>query len=147
MKRHKNSSKNLEDLQQSAQRVLFRCSSTFPFQLRPDIIEVTDEIVTVIYRQFFGSKREFPIEVADLMNIYYESDGLFAAVNFKIEDYEKPPRKVRFLKRGDAKYLCNIVQGLITCRREGIDTTQYDKAELLQKLEDIGKTEFAKQTS
>ncbi len=135
------SSKTLDEVQKTSTRVLMRCSSTFPFELRPDIIEVTDQEVVIMYRKFLGPKTEFTIEIDDLMNVRYETNGIFVAITFQVEDYQNPPRKVRFLKKSDATRLKQVVMGLIHCHKQGINTSKYDKQELLTKLIDMGENE------
>lgn len=131
----------LASLDKASSRVLFRASNVFPFDLFPDVIEVTDTEVQLIYGLLFYSKQVVHMPFKELLNVKLSTNLFFGRLSFEIKGYENNPPAVNYLSRANAVKANAIISGLILCGMNNIDTLQYTPEELLDHLVSIGQSE------
>lgn len=132
---------SLPTLEQASARVLFRAKTLFPFDLFPDVIEVTDTEVKIIYGLMFFSNHVVHMPVKELLNVQLSTNLFFGRLKFEIKGYENNPAAVSYLPRSSAVKADAIISGLILCVMNNIDTLQYSPEELLVYLKSIGQPE------
>lgn len=112
---------NLQDLEEQATTVLFRCRTVFPFTLFPTTIEVTSTRIDISYGLFFFSKEKVSVLIQDLANIMVISDLLFASVIFQTKILKENPEQVKFLWNHAGLELKQIVLGLMEAKQANMD--------------------------
>lgn len=129
----------LNTLVNNASDLIFEIKAVFPFDWFRDSIVVDKTKVNLIYRNFFFSKKIFPILIKDIRNVTIDTNPFFASLTFEIKGYELNPQTIKHLQRGQAFRAHNIIMGMVACDREGVDLTNLSKDEILQKVEQIGE--------
>lgn len=132
---------SLPALNKAANRVLFRTQSVFPLQLFPDVLEVTDTKVTIIYGIFIGAKKVMQMPIIEIHNVSLTTSLLFASLTIELKGFEQNPQTIRLLPRGAAIEAEAIISGLILCALDKINTLEYSKEELLAYIRDMGEPE------
>lgn len=131
----------LERFAKKSAKLIYQLESVWPFDLFPTRIAIHEDKVDVIDKVFFRSAQIIGTPYARLMNITVNTSLLFAEIDFQFEGFpmNKPMRPIRFLKRKEAMYAVQIINGLIICSKENIDTSKIeDVQELRKKLLEIG---------
>ncbi len=95
------------------EQILFRCATTFPFVLFPDLITVTSNQVIIQRGLFFMSKKVTPILFEDLVNVTVSTNPFFATAKFDLRFSDKNPPKVRYLAKADGLRLREVIMPLI----------------------------------
>ena len=132
---------SLNSLEQASSRVLFRAKSLFPFDPFPDVIEVTDTEVKIIFGLMIKSKQVMHMPIKELLNVKLATNLFFGSLTFEIKGYENNPQTVTYLPRQQAIDADAVISGLILCSMNGVDTLQYDPETLLPYLRSIGEVE------
>ncbi|HSW88703.1 MAG TPA: hypothetical protein VLG12_06090 [Candidatus Saccharimonadales bacterium] len=131
------SNTNLENLRKKSKRIITSISSVFPFELFPSTIEVEDNKVTVIFRQFFWSSQTQSMDMQDISNTFLETAPFFATLRIITRSFVENSIKIPWLKRGEANHTRNIIEGLRIFSQERIDTSKYELKDLIKKLESL----------
>jgi hypothetical protein len=131
----------LERFAKKSSKLLYKLESVFPFELFPTRIAIHEDKVDVINKLFFKSAQIIGTPYSRLLNVKVSTSLFFAEINFEFEGFpmNKPFGAVRFLRKKEAIYAVQLMNGLIICAKEGIDTTKIDDVETLRKkLLEIG---------
>jgi hypothetical protein len=131
----------LPELEKVTRRVLYRVETVFPFTLFTDVIEITDEAVTLIFGLMFRSEQVNHLPIQDILNVQLVTNLFFGSLLFEITGYEHNPPVIKFLPREKAVIANEIISGLILCQKNNVDTLQYQPDELRQYLQNIGSPE------
>lgn len=124
-----------DSFRKKSKRIITRISSVFPFELFPSTIEVEDNKVTVIYRQFFWSSQTQSMDMQDISNTFIETAPFFATLRIITRSFVENNIKIPWLKRGEAIHTRNIIEGLRVFSQERIDTSKYELKDLITRLE------------
>lgn len=122
------------------QRVLFKTSSVFPFDLFPDEITVDMNQVNIVIRVFFWSERRHSILIKDISDVLVDTGPFFATIKLIDFGFKENSIDINWLKRGDAIKLRQIIQGLMAIVRQGIDLSQISTDYISREVEQLGKT-------
>ncbi len=133
--------KELNQLIESSDRILYECTTVFPFDLFPDKVIVDENKIDIVYKYFFWTERVFSIMIHDIRTIRVSTGPLFASLLIEIKGYEINPEQVSYLPKQAAYSIKQIVMGLMAVKNEGIDTTQMSLPDLRRRLEEIGVAE------
>lgn len=117
---------NLQQLEEQATTILFRCRTVFPFTLFPTTIEVTPTRIDISYGLFFFSNEKVSVLIQDLANIMVVSDLLFSSVIFQTKTLKENPDQVKFLWNHAGLELKQIVLGLMETKQAQIDIPEVD---------------------
>lgn len=128
----------LDHLVKRAGRILFKCSSVFPFDFFPDTICVDENKVDIVYRNFFYSEETISILIKNLHFVIADCSIFFCTLQIDVKGFEQDPLPVKYLWKKDALQARRIITGLIACENEGIDLSQFDLPELKEKVIKIG---------
>ncbi|HSW97323.1 MAG TPA: hypothetical protein VLF89_05865 [Candidatus Saccharimonadales bacterium] len=126
-----------ESLRKKSKRIITSISSVFPFELFPSTIEVEDNKVTVIFRQFFWCSQTQSMDMQDISNTFIETAPFFATLRIITRSFVENSIKIPWLKRGEATHTRNIIEGLRIFSQERIDTSKYELKDLIKKLDSL----------
>lgn len=133
--------KKLDSLVQKTSRVLIRISTVFPFEFFPTIVTVDEKKVSISRGIFFSSRTIESILVKDIRTVIVSSNILFASVKIQLGPMataEQGPPTIYWLWKNDADRLRRIILGLVACEEEDIDLSQFEKRDLIRKVDQIG---------
>lgn len=129
----------INSLAQKSNRILFKVSTFFPFDLFRDDVIVDENKLTVITREFFLSERVHSMRIETIAEIFVDVGPIFATIEIVEKDVPNSKIRVRYILKKDAMKLRKIVQGLILAKEKKIDLSVLDNKELLEKIEEIGR--------
>lgn len=128
----------LDRLLQQSNRVLFKCSTVFPFDFFPDRIIVDETKVNVILKEFFATESVHGILIENIKDIQIQTSILFASLTIVPDIYFGAPVSIVYLLKKDAYELRRLIQGIILCQREGIDLSKLDIGQIKDKVRKVG---------
>lgn len=131
--------RRLDSLAHNASTPILKVKNTFPFDLYPDQIVVYTNKVEIVVYNFFKSAQVNTTLIKDINHVTVNKDLVFAQFELETTGPQLDPPPVKFLKIKDAFKLRRIILGLITVAREGIDITDLNIYQILDKIEQIGK--------
>ncbi|HSX33746.1 MAG TPA: hypothetical protein VLF91_05425 [Candidatus Saccharimonadales bacterium] len=133
----------VEQLRQAvdtAQEVLVRADTVFPFTLFPDTVVVDREKITVSHRFFFRVAEVMSIGIDDILNVAADVGPLFGALKVTTRFYnEKKPYSVNYLWRSDALAIKQLLQGYIIARKKNVDLEPLPTSDLRTVLTQLGQ--------
>ena len=130
----------LKQLANRSHSVLFTITSIYPLDLFPDTITIDENKINIIKKELFGSENIHSILIEDITHVT-ASTGLFTATLEIVDSMNlRFPTTyiIRHLNIKKARIARRIIQGLITCKREAIDLSSYEKKDILEYLLDLG---------
>lgn len=134
--------KKLDEVLARSQKIIYRTSAFFPFDLFPDELVVDAEKVDIINRQFFWTKQVHSVQLNNIAEVSVETSIFFATLRLVekgVMDYQMST--IRFLKKKDAYKAKQVIQGLIVATKENINLTAFPTDDLRRRLEIIGTTQ------
>ncbi len=130
----------LAQLVKRSSRVILRVSSIFPFDFFPDDLIISENQVDIVMREFFFAEHIETVRIRDIQQVTVETSVLFAQLRISMLKPESTPIAISYLIRSEALLARRIIYGLIAVAKEGIDVAGLPMAELVPKLEVIGKS-------
>ncbi|MBI4226375.1 hypothetical protein HY612_04645 [Candidatus Roizmanbacteria bacterium] len=134
--------KKIDKLLKKTQRVLYKISSVFPFDLFPNELVINENQVNVLKRRFFLSEDIETVLIKDIQLVIVETSPLFASLDIEILKPLSKSIVIDYLWVNEALKARRIIQGLRSIEKEGIDIANQPVDELLKKLEIIGKVRY-----
>lgn len=129
-------SQTVSDLIAKSNRSIISITSLFPLDLFPSTINVEENRVTFIFRQFLASQSH-SIEIKDISNVFIESSLCFATIQVVSRTYVQNDIKIGNLYKKKAIKVQRIIEGLRTFREYNINTSDYGVDELIAKIEEF----------
>lgn len=133
-------SQKLADLVDVDHQALLICRTVFPFDLFPDTISIDRNKITISKRFFFYQRSIQSIIVTDLLTIVVEETLLLASLKIVDRLFHQDAIEIANLRKGDARKIRWLLEGLIIGKKEKVDFTKISNEELVPKLVQIGKT-------
>jgi hypothetical protein len=130
----------LPQLVDESRDILFTLSTVFPFILFTDKVVIRKNHVDVVRGIFFGSASTTRIEIADIKQVTTVYNPFFAALEIIPQGPLEHIFRISFLWRGNAMKAKRLISGLMESHQKKVDLSAYSGAELLNALEQIGKT-------
>ena len=124
----------------ASEKILFKTSSVFPFDLFPDEITIDECKINIVFHEFFLSEDIHSITIDMIKDVKVEHGPFFASLKIVPDGYPGQPLEVRYLKKEDAIKARRIVQGLIVARKQGLDPAKLDFYDFINKIESLGAT-------
>lgn len=129
----------INDLVKKSNRCIISISSLFPWDFFPNTIDVEEGKVTFIFRQFMASQSH-SVDIKDISNVFIESSLFFATLQVVSRTFIQNDIKIGNLSKKKAEKVRMIIEGLRTFTNNNIDTSEYEVAELINKLEELHTT-------
>jgi hypothetical protein len=124
-------------------RILSTVSShKFPFDFFPDTINVEEGRITIITRDFFFSSQVHSVDLKDISNIFINMTPFFAQLVIVSKTFRENEIKIDNLYKSQAIFTRRIIEGLRIFESKQVDTSNYTKAELIAKLQELSTTEI-----
>ncbi len=133
----------VEELVKQSNRRLISISSTFPFTLFPNTIDVEENRITFNFRQFLAYQSH-SIDIKDITNVFIEAGIFFASLQVVSRTFTENEVKIDYLKKDQAVQVRKIIEGLRTLKTNDIDTSSYEIGELLNKLLELNMSDHIK---
>ncbi len=124
-----------------ASNTFFKAKTVFPFSFLPSNITIDSEKITIQTSNLFSSGELRSIPIKNVSHVYLESGPIFATlfiIDQGIMDGATSV-EVTHLKKEEAKRARRIIQGLMIAHKEGVDVLKLQDAEIVRKLEEIGR--------
>ena len=131
----------ISDMVQSSNDILMSISTVFPFDFFPTTINVEATRVTIITRQLFSSQVH-SIDIKDISSVFVETSILFAAISLISKTFSQKEFVIPKLWKKEAILLRRIIEGLRMFVKQDINTSNFSREELLNKLEELSATKI-----
>lgn len=128
----------LQKAADTAQDILIKAESTFPFVLFPDTITVSRMKVTITRRSFFRVADVISLQIEDILNVEIDTGPFFGSLNVYTRIYGTDPLRITFLSRKSAIMVKRLLEGYVIARQRDIDTSDIEKGELIKLLTQLG---------
>lgn len=128
----------LQKVADTAQDILIKAESTFPFVLFPDTVTVSRMKVTITRRSFFKVADIISLQIEDILNVEVDTGPFFGSLNVFTRIYGSDPLRITFLSRKSAIDVKRILEGYVIARQRDIDTSGIEKRELITLLTQLG---------
>ncbi len=129
----------IEELKEEAATIIFSARSFLPFYPFRSRITITPTRVNITIPNLF-TKEEYPIPIDNISAARVFQSIFFASLMLETFRYDTPP-PVKFLRKRDAILARRYIQGLVDCKKNSVNITEYPLSELKEKLLSIGKVE------
>lgn len=120
---------------------LFSVRSVFPFHFFPKVVSVDRKKISITDHVFLGAAQVQSVLVVDIATLVVETSLMFAELTIHDKLPGHKPIRVDYLPKRSTQKLHRIVEGLLIADRSGIDVTQISDAELVSKLEELGRAQ------
>lgn len=124
----------------TAQEVLTKATTVFPFTLFPDTIAIDRTNLTVTHRTFFKMATIITIKIDDVLNVTPNVGPFFGSLRIAtafVDD--NSPYHINYLQREDALRIKRILQGYKVARQQKINTSMLSKEELVKLLDKLAQ--------
>lgn len=129
----------VDELVRKSNRSIITVSSTFPWNLFPNTIDVEESRVTFIFRQFMTSQSH-SVDIKDISNVFIESGFIFATLQVVSRTFVQNDIKINYLNKKQAAKVKRVIEGLRTFSNSNIDTSNYEVNDLVNKLYELNIT-------
>lgn len=126
----------VDELVRKSNRSIITISSTFPWNLFPDTIDVEESRVTFIFRQFL-THQSHSVDIKDISNVFIESGFIFATLQVVSRTFVQNDIKISYLNKTQALKVKGVIEGLRTFENNKIDTSNYEVRDLVEKLSEL----------
>ncbi len=128
----------LDEMVQVCEEPLIQIKTVFPFVLFPNEVIVDIIKVSIVYGNFFASKQIHSVLIKDISDIVVETNLFFATLKIIDIGYTDSTIDINYLKKTEGDRVRKVIQGLVMAHRHGVNLTQVDTENLLEKLESLG---------
>lgn len=129
----------VNDLVRKSNRRVISITSTFPWDLFPNTIDVEESRVTFRFSQFLASQSH-SVDIRDISNVFIESSPFFSSLQVVSRTYVQNDIKIGKLNKAEARKVKRIIEGLRTLTEHNINTSNYELDELIAKIEEFHTT-------
>lgn len=121
----------VEDIINKSNKVLLHVKAVFPFDLFPNELIIDLSKVTFIMKEFFGSGAMEAVYVKDIADVIVETGPVFSTLRIVDISFGANKHIIHYLKRKDAFRAREIIEGLITANKEGLDLTKLEGGDVM----------------
>lgn len=126
----------VNDLVRRSNRCIISISSSFPWNLFPDTVDVEESRVTFKFSQFLSSQSH-SVDIKDISNVFIETSMFFATLQVVSRTYIQNDIKIGHLNKKEAILVQRIIEGLRTFAENKINTSNYEIDELISKIREF----------
>jgi hypothetical protein len=123
----------VNDLVRKSNRCIISISSSFPWSIFPNTIDIEESRVTFKFSQFLSSQSH-SVELKDISNVFIESSVFFATLQVVSRTYVQNDIKIGHLNKKKAVLVQRVIEGLRTFSEHNINTSNYEIDELISKI-------------
>ncbi len=132
--------KELQETASMAHQILAKSTAVFPFDLFPNSITLDRTKITIILKKFFMTEQIISIRIEDILNVSVSLGPLFGTVTISSRVMNSTDHfDVGFLRRKEALYIKQIIQGYVIAQHNNIKVSHLRKDELIKTLCEIGE--------
>lgn len=121
-------------------KILYQTSAIFPFHLSPDQIVIDTQKVTIFYNQFLGPTSAETVLIDNIGDVDIDVSFVFGALKILSSSHQNQWLEITHLPKSEAIKARRIIEGLLIARKEGIDLSEVEDQELVDKLESLGSS-------
>ncbi len=127
----------LEDVIQKSKKVLFKSKSVFPFDWFPDELIIDPTKVIIVHKEFLSSGTMDTVYIKDIADVVIETGPYLATVNIVDISYGASKHYIKKLKKADALRAREIIEGLVTALKAGIDILKLPGENILSSISQL----------
>lgn len=133
--------RSISDMVQNSNEILMSISTIFPFKLFPTTINIEATRVTIITRQLLSSQVH-SIDIKDISSVFIATSFIFASLTIISKTYAQKEFVIDNLRKKEAIMIRRIIEGLRMFEKKDINTTNFSREELLNKLAELSATKI-----
>lgn len=133
------SNSKFNTLVSEAENVLLKIQTVFPFKLFPTYIIITPTKIDIVDQTFFFSEHVHSIMIKDVSDIMADTALFFSDLKIVDRWYTENIITISWLWKDEALKARDIIQGLITSDKAGVDIVSLDQYHLSEKAEYLGR--------
>ncbi len=127
----------LDDVLKKSKKILLHAKSEFPFDFFPDEITIDPTKVIIVHKEFFGSGTMDTVYIKDIADVIVEAGPYLATINIVDVSYGASKHYIKKLKKKNAFKAREIIEGLVTALKAGIDIMKLPGNELLPSISSL----------
>ncbi|MFI5265363.1 MAG: hypothetical protein ACHQT7_01305 [Candidatus Levyibacteriota bacterium] len=131
----------VEDMVNNSNRILIKISSVFPLDFFPTTITLEETRLTITHRQLFSSQVH-SVDLKNISNIFIDNSILFSQLTIVSNTFAENQIIVGRLWKKEAIFIRRMIEGLRMFIEKDIDTTDYNRQELIDKLRELSTTKI-----
>lgn len=131
----------LEDMVNNSNRILIKISSVFPWDFFPTTIILEETRLTITHRQLFSSQVH-SVDLKNISNVFMNTSILFSQLTIVSDTFAENQIVVDRLWKKEAIFIRRMIEGLRMFIEKDIDTTGYERQELIDKLRELSTTKI-----
>jgi hypothetical protein len=124
----------VEDIINKSNRVLLHVKAVFPFDLFPNELIIDLAKVTFVMKEFFGSGTMEAVYVKDIADVIVETGPVFSTLRIVDISFGANKHFIHYLKKKDAFRARELIEGLITASKEGLDLTKLEAGDVISAI-------------
>lgn len=137
VKEEEKQQKLLEDVLEKSKKVLFHTKSVFPIDLFPDELTIDPTKVMIVHKEFFGSGDMDTVYIKDIAEVIVETGPYLATLNIVDVSYGASKHIIKKIKKDDALKGREIIEGLVTALKTGIDIMKLPADKILPSISEL----------
>lgn len=127
----------LEDVIEKSKKVLLKSKSVFPFDWFPDELIIDPTKVIIVHREFLSSGAMDTVYIKDIADVIVETGPYLATLNIIDVSYGANKHYISKLKKADALRAREIIEGLVTALKAGIDILKLPGENILSSISQL----------
>jgi hypothetical protein len=124
----------VENIINKSNHVLLHIKAVFPFDLFPNELIIDLTKVTFIMKEFFGSGTMEAVYIKDIADVIVETGPAFSTLRIVDISFGANKHIIHYLKRSEAFKAREIIEGLITANKEGVDLTKLEGEDVINAI-------------
>lgn len=137
----------LKEIVQKTQSTLIAARAVFPLDLFPDSITIDRKKITITHRRFFSLKQTVSVQHTDVTNVQAAIGPIFGSLVITSEHFINNTQTIHYLWKRDVIAIQELIQGMITAHREGVEMDDIDNKELVKLLTNLGCSDIGERAS
>ena len=133
--------RTISDMVKNSNDILMSVSTIFPYKLFPTTINVEATRITIITRQLLSSQVH-SVDIKDISSVFIETSFIFASLTLISKTYAQKEFVIDYLWKKEAILIRRIIEGLRMFEKKDINTTNFSREELLNKLAELSATKI-----
>lgn len=129
----------LESITRGSIEVLMSVETVLPPLIRPSMLYVDRQKLTIVHRSFFGSTDTVSVQMDDINNVEAFIGPMFGEIRIYSKYFVNNVQTLGGLWRKDAVTVRRLVQGYMIAHNKGIDCSKIEKEQLISLLVELGR--------
>lgn len=129
------------DVVKRSKTIIYETRTVWPFDIFPNDLIIDLTKVTLVTRSFFFSGQTQSVYIKDIMDVIVETGPFFSTLRVVDSGFVQNKLAVKYLTRKSAARARQVIEGLISASKAGVDMTKIGRAEVLERLPEITKAQ------